>query len=210
MGAERLHAVEERVRLLVVLGSVTPPGRLRRALEDALSRAERDWDADIELIDLADRDLAFADGRNPGELDDDTAEVIASVTAADAMLFATPVYRGSMTGALKNVFDQLPVQALEGKVVALAAMGGSDHHFLGADRHLRDVLSFFGALVLPVSVYLTGADFPASSPEGDGTPGERAAQALDELLAATNSLAATLADGAELGPSPLAARAILR
>jgi FMN reductase len=204
MGAERLHAVGEHVRVLVVLGSVTPPGRLRRALEDAISRAERDWDADIELVDLADRDLAFADGRDPGELDDDTAEVIASVTAADALLFATPVYRGSMTGALKNVFDQLPVEALEGKVVALAAMGGSDHHFLGADRHLRDVLSFFGALVIPVSVYLTGADF------AEGTPGERAAHALDELLAATDSLAAALADSARPGPSPLYARAIRR
>ena len=204
MGAERLRAAQEHVRLLVVLGSVTPPGRLRRALEDAISRADLDWNADIELIDLADRDLAFADGRDPGELDDDTAEVIASVTAADALLFATPVYRGSMTAALKNVFDQLPVQALEGKVAGLAAMGGSDHHFLGADRHLRDVLSFFGALVLPVSVYLTGADFQ------DGTPSERGAQALDELLAAAISLAATLSDGAHLGPSPLAARAIRR
>jgi FMN reductase len=182
MGAERLHAVGEHVRVLVVLGSVTPPGRLRRALEDAISRAERDWDADVELVDLADRD----------------------VTAADALLFATPVYRGSMTGALKNVFDQLPVEALEGKVVALAAMGGSDHHFLGADRHLRDVLSFFGALVIPVSVYLTGADF------AEGTPGERAAHALDELLAATDSLAAALADSARPGPSPLYARAIRR
>ena len=204
MAAEHLHTAGERVRLLVVLGSVTPPGRLHRALEDAISRAEQDPYADIELIDLADRELAFADGRDAGELDDDTAGVIESVTAADAVLFATPVYRGSMTGALKNVFDQLPVQALEGKVVALVAMGGSDHHFLGADRHLRDVLSFFGALVLPVSVYLTGADFP------EGTPGERAAQALDELLAATGSLAAALRDGAQLGPSPLAARAIRR
>jgi FMN reductase len=204
VAAEHRRTGEEHVRLLVVLGSVTPPGRLRRVLEDAIARAERDWDADIELIDLADRELAFADGRDPGELDDDTAEVIASVTAADAVLFATPVYRGSMTGALKNVFDQLPVPALEGKVVALTAMGGSDHHFLGADRHLRDVLSFFGALVLPVSVYLTGADFH------DGAPGERAALALDELLAGTDSLAATLADGGQLGPSPLAARAIRR
>lgn len=210
MATEQLRASEEHVRLLVVLGSVTPPGRLRRALADAIARAEQNEDADIELIDLAERELAFADGRGPDELHDDTAGVVASVIAADALLLATPVYRGSMTGALKNLFDQLPIPAFEGKVVALAAMGASDHHFLGADRHLRDVLSFFGALVLPVSVYLTGADFPASSPDGEGVPGERAAQALDELIAATRSLSATLSDSAQLGPSPLAARAIRR
>jgi FMN reductase len=197
-------AADTPVRLLVVLGSVTPPGRLRQALLDAVARNEQDGELEVELIDLAELELAFADGRDAGELDDDTAGVIASVTAADAVVFATPVYRGSMTGALKNLLDQLPVPALAGKVVALAAMGASDSHFLGADRHLRDVLSFFGALVLPVSVYLTGADFP------EGVPTPRAAQALDELIAGTRSLTVALSDHGQLGPSPLAARAIRR
>jgi FMN reductase len=111
-----------------------------------------------------------------------------------------------MTGALKNLFDLLPVPALEGKVVALAAMGASDHHFLGAERHLRDVLSFFGALVTPVSVYLTGADFAASS----GIPSERAVAALDELIAGAAALAARTREDTPLGPSPLAARMIRR
>ncbi len=200
-------AAEEPVRLLVVVGSVTAPGRLRRALEDAIARSRADQlqdDLEIELIDLAERRVSLADGSDPHELDDDTAAVIAAVSAADALLFATPIYRGSMTGALKNVFDVLPVPALEGKVVALATMGASDHHFLGADRHLRDVLSFFGALVTPVSVYLTCADFPA------GVPGERAAAALDELIAGAASLAASTRGDTLLGPSPLAARMIRR
>jgi len=89
-------------------------------------------------------------------------------------------------------------------------MGGSDHHFLGADRHLRDVLAFFGALVTPVSVYLTGADFTTSSPEGDVVPSERAAAALDELIAGAASLAARTREDTLLGPSPLAARMIRR
>jgi FMN reductase len=197
------------LRLLVVLGSVTPPGRLRRALEDAIVRSQdtsRDdgLDLAIELIDLAEQRVSFSDGSDPARLGDDTAAVLAAVSAADALLFATPIYRGSMTGALKNVFDLLPVPALERKVVALAAMGASDHHFLGAERHLRDVLSFFGALIVPVSVYLTGADF------SDGVPGECAAESLDELIAASLSLAALLGDDAQLGPRPLAARAIRR
>jgi FMN reductase len=195
---------EEPARLLVLLGSVTPPGRLLRAVQEALARVDADGELETELIDLADHQISFAGRGDPGELDDDTATVIAAVIAADVVVFATPVYRGSMTGALKNVFDLLPVPALDRKVVALAAMGASDHHFLGPDRHLRDVLAFFGALVTPVSVYLTGADFP------DGAPGERAAQALDELIQGALSLAATVGDAGQLGPSPLAARAIRR
>jgi FMN reductase len=201
------------VRLLAVLGSSTPPGRLRRALEEALERSREallELDAHARLIDLADLRLSFADGRDPRELNDDTPAVIEAIEEADALLFATPIYRGSMTAALKNVFDLLPVPALEGKVVALAAMGATDHHFLGADRHLRDVLSFFGALVTPVSVYLSGADFSASPPEGDGEPGERAALALDELIAGAVSLATVTNPHMPLGPSPLAARMVRR
>ncbi|HXN38786.1 MAG TPA: NAD(P)H-dependent oxidoreductase [Solirubrobacteraceae bacterium] len=108
-----------------------------------------------------------------------------------------------MTGALKNVFDLLPMHALVAKVVALVAMGASDHHFLGADRHWRDVLTFFGALPTPASAYLTGADFT------DGVPREQAAATLDELLEGAVRLAATLVQngGGELGPTPLGVRA---
>jgi FMN reductase len=85
-------------------------------------------------------------------------------------------------------------------------MGGSDHHFLGADRHLRDVLTFFGALVVPVSVYLTRADFV------DGVPAERATQALDELIQGAVNLAAAIAgdEVGELGPASLWAKALAR
>jgi FMN reductase len=195
------------VRLLAVLGSSTPPGRLHRALAQTLGRSRdalRELDAQARLIDLSELRLSFADERDPRELDDDTPAVIEAIEEADALLFATPIYRGSMTAALKNVFDLLPVPALEGKVVALASMGGSDHHFLGADRHMRDVLAFFGALVTPVSVYLTAADFD------DGEPAGRAAAALDELIAGAVSLATVTNPYMPLGPSPLAARMVRR
>jgi FMN reductase len=198
MPAERRQPA---LRLLAVVGSVTPPGRLHRAVEEAVERA-RPLVADTELIDLGEQRISFADGREPDSFEDDTGAVVEAVERADVVVFATPTYRGSMTGALKNVVDLLPVPALQGKVVALVAMGGSDHHFLGADRHLRDVLTFFGALATPVSVYLTGADFV------DGAPGERAAQSLDELIGGALGLAAAVAgdEPRELGPAPLWAR----
>ncbi len=186
---------------LLVLGSAQPPGRLRLALAEAVERSRAGGEA-VELLDLAEKRVGFADGGDPAALDDDTAAVLESVAAAEPLVFATPTYRGSMTAALKNLFDLLPVPALAGKPVGLVAMGSSDHHYLGPDRHLRDVLAFFGALVLPVSVYLSPADFP------DGEPGERAAAQLDELLAAAFALARATATAAPLGPAPLAARMV--
>jgi FMN reductase len=190
------------VDLRVVLGSTTPPGRLHRAVGGAIGRAsERGTGAD--LLDLGAVEIGFADGTPPDDLDDDTAATIAALGSAEALIVATPVYRGSLTGSLKNLLDLTPVPALQGKVVGLVAMGASDHHYLGAERHLRDVLAFFGAVVMPVAVYLNGGDFT------DGVPGERAEDALDELFLATTAAAAAL-DGIEAirEPAPLAARAI--
>jgi FMN reductase len=176
---------------VVVLGSVTPPGRLRRALEEVVARSG----GDAELLDLAEHELPFAGRGGP---DADAAGILDRIAAAEAIILATPVYRGSMTGALKNLLDLLPVAALEGKAVGLVAMGASNHHFLGAERHLRDVLAFFGAVPGPVAVYLTAADF------SDGVPGAGAEEALDRLLVSVAGLARALA-ASPAGPRPLAA-----
>ena len=191
------------LQITVVLGSVTPPGRLHRALSDAVDRAARKRSArpaQIELIDLGAQRIAWADGRPPEALDDDTARVVAAIAGADGVVLATPVYRGSLTGALKNLLDHVPVAALRGTPVGIVAMGGSDHHYLGVERHLRDVLAFFGAHPLPTAVYLSSRDF------AEGVPGERAAGELDELFAAVSALAQALRGAPPLGPAPLASR----
>jgi FMN reductase len=125
--------------------------------------------------------------------------VVAAIAGADAVVLATPVYRGSLTGALKNLLDHAPIPALRGTPVGIVAMGGSDHHYLGVERHLRDVLSFFGAHPLPTAAYLSSRDF------ADGVPGPRAAGELDALFDAVGALAEALRGAPPLGPAPLAA-----
>lgn len=186
--------------ITTILGSVTRPGRLHRAVSEALQRATAAGAAQAELIDLGQVQIAFADGRPPEQLGDDTAAVVTAIERADAVIVATPVYRGSLTGALKNLLDHVPVAALQGVPTGIVAMGATDHHFLGAERHLRDVLAFFGAHVLPTAVYLSSRDF------SEGAPGERAASELDALLASAVELAGALSDRPPLGPAPFAAR----
>jgi NAD(P)H-dependent FMN reductase len=189
-------------RLIAIVGSVTPPGRLLAATRWLLdnARAARQ-DLEVELISLADKKVAFADGRPPEQYNDDTEGIVASVRAADGVIIASPVYRGSITGALKNLLDHLPLESLAGKPVGIIAMGATQHHFLGVDWHLRDVLAWFGALLVPTSVYLTSADFV------DGQLGESAKQDLKDLGDAVIKLKEVApAAGSFLGPKPLAGR----
>ena len=190
------------ITLEAIVGSVTPPGRLLSATRWLLDNAQISHQGlDVRLVNLADQRIAFADGRPPEQYGDDTAGLVESVRRADGVIVASPVYRGSITGALKNLLDHLPLDSLAAKPVGIIAMGATHHHFLGADWHLRDILAWFGAIVVPTSVYLVSADFVA------GELAESARQDLKDLAAAVIKLAALAPEpGKYLGPKPLASR----
>ncbi|HEY6420648.1 MAG TPA: NADPH-dependent FMN reductase [Candidatus Binataceae bacterium] len=189
-------------KLVAILGSVTPPGRLHAATRSMLDAARvASSDLDVNLVALADCRVAFADGRPPEQYHDDTASIVERVRGADCVILASPVYRGSYTGALKNLLDHLPLESLMGKPVGIIAMGATEHHFLGVDWHLRDVLAWFGAIVVPASVYL----MPEHFVDGELVPAAR--QDLQSLVDAVIRLKqAAPAPGTALGPRPLAAR----
>jgi FMN reductase len=182
---------------VTIIGSVTPPGRLTTAITGLSDRAIAAGHAST-VFDLRTVKLGFADGTPTEKLTDDTPALVASVSGAEAVILATPVYRATLTGALKNALDLLPVEALLGKPVGIIAMGATAHHFLGAESHLRDILSWFGALTAPTAVYLASADFT------DGVLSEKAVANLDSLLRTLSVLAAIEGRG-DLGPTPLAA-----
>lgn len=184
--------------IAAILGSVTPPGRLSSAIAGALERAGAAGHR-TTLLDLGQLKLGFADGTPVEQLGDDTPKLVQAVSVADAIILATPVYRATLTGALKNALDLLPIEALQAKPVGIVAMGATLHHFLGAESHLRDILAWFGAWQLPTGVYLSSADF------GDGKLAEGAAESLDQLVGALTALGAS-AKPLPPGPTPLAAR----
>jgi NAD(P)H-dependent FMN reductase len=111
------------------------------------------------VLSLAGHRVSFADGRPLDGYPDDTGRIVGAIAAADAVLLASPVYRASFTGALKNLLDLTPIESLRAKPVGIVAMGATPHHYLGVDWQLRAVLAWFGALVVPTSVYLESGHF---------------------------------------------------
>ncbi len=124
------------------------------AIEKALDFAyQYDNSIDIDVINVGELDIQFCDGRDPAKYEGDSKLIIDKIIAADALIFGTPMYRGSYTGLLKNVFDLIPNDALMGKPVGLIATGGSDHHYLAVEHELKPLLGFFLAHAIPGSVY---------------------------------------------------------
>lgn len=186
--------------LLMLVGAATPPGRLAAAIATTAEAARSGGDVAVEILNLAETPIDICDGRPLESYGEGTREAVVRIAAAAAVLIGAPVYRASYPGVLKNLLDIVPVEALQNKPVGIVAMGGSPHHYLAVDTQLRQVLAWFGALVAPTSVYVTGGDFR----DGELT----SETARKELVALTDTLM-TLArrlDPASLGPMPLAAK----
>ncbi|QMU60648.1 MAG: NAD(P)H-dependent oxidoreductase [Gammaproteobacteria bacterium] len=129
-------------------------------IEKALDFAyQYDNSITIEALNISEYDIQYCDGRDPTKYEGDTQYVIENIIEADALFIGTPMYRGSYTGMLKNMFDILPNDALLGKPVGLIATGGSDHHYLALEQELRPLLSFFYAFGVPGCVYANNNHF---------------------------------------------------
>jgi MsuE subfamily FMN reductase len=152
--------------LVGICGSRAASLRTRTLVDATLAEAARVAGAGALrtlVIDLRELDLPMCDGRPPEAYDEGTRRVLDTLVGADMYVIGTPVYRGSYTGALKNLFDLLPSgvgdDSLRGRPAALVATGGSDHHHLVVEHQLRPLAGFFGLSTTPTAVYATPRQF---------------------------------------------------
>lgn len=112
-------------------GSLARVSRSRAALEVALDGAA-DAGAHTQLLDLRALDLPMFDPDHatpPGNV----LELIEVCYAADAMLWSSPLYQGTVSGAFKNALDWLRLLGgrdpafLHDKVVGLISAAGGTH-----------------------------------------------------------------------------------
>jgi FMN reductase len=88
-----------------------------------------------------------------------TAAALAAVRSADLLVIATPTYKGSYTGILKVLLDQLPAQALAGKRAVPVVTAGVPPQAAAAEALLRQLLTELGADVAP-GLPVTEAELP--------------------------------------------------
>ena len=121
----------------------------------------------IEYINLQDVTLPFSDGRNYMDYGGDATEVLTKIMKADILFIGSPIFQASMPAALKNIFDLLPQNALEGKTVSLLITAGSDKHFLIPEYNYKPVLSYLKANIVPRYVFVLDTNFVDGELQGD-------------------------------------------
>ncbi|MDC3417424.1 NADPH-dependent FMN reductase [Aquibacillus salsiterrae] len=120
---------------------------------------EIDVTIETELIDLRDYQVEFVTGEPLAYYNQDTFDVVNKIQSADLLVFGTPIYQASISGALKNLFDHFPVDAFKGKVTGMVTTGAVEKHFLVSEYHLKPILSYLKGLVPTSNVFVHNDSF---------------------------------------------------
>jgi chromate reductase len=149
------------MKILAVSGSLRADSHNTALLRAAVEAAPEG--VEVELLDpswlaelpLYDQDLDTGPGPEP------VARLREAWEAADAILFATPEYNGSVPGGLKNAVDwaSRPVReaALTNKTVAVIGASTGQFGAMWAQADLRKVLGTAGARVVGDELPVTRA-----------------------------------------------------
>jgi multimeric flavodoxin WrbA len=147
------------VRILGICGSPIPNGNTQKYLEWTLRKAEEEAGVETEWIALAGKEIQDCrhcnwcvrkqeEGRFCA-LEDDMQEIYPRLLSADALLLATPVYIGRLSGYLAAFMDRLRVfihgnlygGALRDKVGGALAVGWFRH--TGVESALQSIVLGF-------------------------------------------------------------------
>jgi chromate reductase len=138
------------MRVLGISGSLRAASHntalLRAAAELAPEGVELELYEGLELVP------PYNEEHDTDEPPVEVARLRDAIDSADAVLFATPEYNGSMPGHMKTALDwaSRPYQssALWGKPVAVVGASPTDYGAIWAQDHLRKGLGIAGARVL--------------------------------------------------------------
>lgn len=173
---------------IVGLGGSLRAGSLASAaLRDILALA-RERGAATELLDLAELRLpVFLPDAGPEAYDAASRpaieRLIGASRRADAFVWASPTYHGSMSGAFKNALDFLDhlrrddPPYLQGKPVGLMALHEAD-----TLTAMASCVHGLRAWLAPTRVLLQGSDFGPDGTIGSDRARRRMSRLVEELL----------------------------
>lgn len=146
-------------KIVGLSGSLSRPSRTRVLVEAAVRGAAERYSREPVVIELSEIAGSLGGAARISDLDAGGRAAVDLILGADALVLASPVYKGSYGGLFKHLLDLLDPLALIGKPVLLGATGGGLRHALVIEHQLRPLLGFFEAQALATGVYASDADF---------------------------------------------------
>lgn len=109
-----------------------------------------------------------------------TLEIIRMVEASDVFIIGSPAYDGTMSSAVKNLFEYVNYKALEGRPAGIMVKGGTPGAWQQARSHIVALLHYFNVVCNPRAVFASDADFDESGNLRNDALKERIIRLVDE------------------------------
>ena len=178
-------AVEKIAVLAAGLSHPSSTRLLADRLTDATASRLREVhgvDAEVQVVELRDVAKDVTNNLLTGFPTPRLEGAIETVTRADGLIVATPIFSGSYSGMFKSFIDVLDPSLLDGMPVLLGATGGTARHSLALDHALRPLFSYLHAVAVPTGVYAAAEDW-GSATDSTGALTSRIERAAGELAA---------------------------
>jgi FMN reductase len=193
-----MTSIETRPHVVGIGGTLRDGSIGLRALEEVLAAAE-EAGATTELLDLRELGLPMYEPGKPLEKFGDSAErLVEAMRGADAMLWSTAAYHGTLAGVTKNALDFAQFMGrdekpyLQDKVVGLVATSGGGMAAVNAINAMVNVVHALRGVAAPLSVPVTHT-WKAFDDEGNVND-EGVARRLESLGRLVVEMAAKLGD----------------
>jgi chromate reductase, NAD(P)H dehydrogenase (quinone) len=148
------------MRVLAISGSLRHASHNTALLRAAATMAPEG--VEVELFEGLERIPPYNEDHDTDDVPAEVARLREEIGAADAVLFSTPEYNGTMPGQLKQVVDWASrphgqASSLWGKPVAVIGASVTDYGAIWAQDHLRKALGIAGGRVLDAELIVPKA-----------------------------------------------------
>jgi FMN reductase len=196
-----MTTIDRKLHVVGIGGTLREGSTGLSALKEAL-RAAEEAGATTELLDLRELDLPMYE---PGKLlekyGENVQKLVEAMRGADALLWSTAAYHGTLAGVTKNALDFAQYLArdgrpyLEDRVVGLIATAGGGMAAVNAINAMVNVIHALRGVAAPLSVPVTQS-WKAFDEEGN-IRDEGAVGQLESLGRLVVEMAAKLGSGVE-------------
>jgi len=181
--------MEAKQNIILISGSIREHS-YTRALTEFVTKALQGRGVDAYHWDLRERPLPIMTPKHREDVenhpDRNVRDFAARVDAADAVVFASPIYHNSYSGVLKNAIDHLRNPHFAYKPIGLLSHGGGGSK--QAVDHLRIVARAVNAVATPTIVCTGGDDYEDFQLTSDSVV-SRVDRFCDELIDISVALA---------------------
>ncbi len=177
------------IRIVALSAGLGEPSTTRMLADRLATAADNaiDGTTSIEVVNLREFAHEITDAALTGFAAPRLQHVYDLVTAADALIVVVPTFKASYPGLFKSFVDAMDNEDLIGKVVLVAATGGTARHSLVIDFALRPLFAYLQSVIVPTGVFASPHDWGSGGEGALQSRIERAASELASLLGGTGS-----------------------